>query len=54
LPAAAPSALGRRMGPKCIIADNAAETIASSDAKVDRAGSCTLEVRRRLSFACLE
>ena len=52
--AAAPSALGRRMGPICIIADNATETIASNDAEADRAGSYTLEVRRRLSFACLE
>lgn len=54
MPAAAPSVLGRRKGPICIIADNAAETIASNDAKADRAGSCTLKVPRRLSFACLE
>lgn len=52
--AAAPSALGRRMGPICIIADNATETIASSDAIADRAGSYSLEVRRHLSFAYLE
>ena len=54
MPAAASSALGRRKEPICIIADNATETIASNDAEVDRAGSYTLEVRRRLSFAYLE
>jgi hypothetical protein len=42
------------MGPICIIADNATETIASNDARADRVGSCTLEVPSRLSFAYLE
>ena len=54
MPAAALSALGRRKGPICIIADNAAETIASNDAEADRAGSCTLKVPRHPSFACLK
>ena len=54
MPGVAPSALGRRKEPICIIADNATETIASSDAIADRAGSYSLEVRRHLSFAYLE